>query len=56
MSRFDQERERLGRLREAGALTRGEWIAERERVNRAERAEIRHLAAALKYKQAEQAR
>ena len=55
MNRFDTKREELGRLREAGALTRPEWIAERERVNRAERAEIRRLAAALKYKQAERA-
>ena len=55
MSDFQSEREKIGRRYEGGYLTRMEFIRLREGVNRRERAEIRRLAAALKYKNEDRA-
>ena len=55
MSTWQAKRETLGRQLEGGYIDRLTFIREREALNRAERAEIRRLAAALKDKQAERA-
>lgn len=51
VSTFENERESLSRELEAGLMRYPEFVRLREDVNRRERAEVRRLAAALKWKE-----